>query len=420
MRIAYLVNQYPMVSISFIRREIAALEAMGLTVRRFAVRHWDGQLVDPADHEEARRTRYILSAGIAALSATLLVTVLTRPRRFLAALTLALRMGRRSQRGATRHLAYLAEACLLRRWLAHDQVTHVHTHFGTNSTTVALLTRVLGGPGYSFTVHGPEEFDQPMALGLPEKIDQAAFVVAVSSFGRSQLMRWCPHEQWEKLKVVHCGLDAMFLETSDTQVAIGGSVPPRLVCVGRLCEQKGQLLLVEAVGRLLREGVRVELVLVGDGEMRPQVEALVARLGIAANVRITGWATAQQVRQELLSARAMVLASFAEGLPVVLMEAMALGRVVVTTSIAGIPELVEDDRSGFLVPAGDVGTLVEVLRGVLTMGDNELQRIGQAAAERVRQRHDARREAARLVTHFRELAEFSEVTPAAGADARNP
>jgi colanic acid/amylovoran biosynthesis glycosyltransferase len=405
MRIAYLVNQYPMVSVSFIRREIAALEAMGLAVRRYAIRRWHGPLVDPADHAEVHKTQYILSAGVTGLSAAAIVTAITRPRRFLTAMGLAWRMGWRSQRGVGRHLAYLAEACVLRRWMVRDRITHVHTHFGTNSTTVAMLTRVLGGPGYSFTVHGPEEFDQPAALGLPEKIDRAAFVVGVSSFGRSQLMRWCPYEQWDKLKVVHCGLDAMFLETAGQADTTDASPsPPRLVCVGRLCEQKGQLLLVEAVGRLLRDGVSVELVLVGDGEMRPQVEALVSRLGIEASVRITGWATAQQVRQELLNARAMVLPSFAEGLPVVLMEAMALRCVVVTTCIAGIPELIEHGRSGLLVPAGDVEALVTALRQVMEMDDDTRRRIGDAAAERVRQRHDARQEAARLAEHFKTAA----------------
>jgi glycosyltransferase involved in cell wall biosynthesis len=299
--------------------------------------------------------------------------------------------------------------------MARDQINHVHTHFGTNSTTVALLTRVLGGPRYSFTVHGPEEFDQPAALGLPEKIDRAAFVVGVSSFGRSQLMRWCPHEQWDKLKVVHCGLDAMFLETAGQAHTTDASASsPRLVCVGRLCEQKGQLLLVEAVGRLVCEGIDVQLTLVGDGEMRPQIEALVSRLGIGASVHITGWATAQQVRQALLDARAMVLPSFAEGLPVVLMEAMALQRVVVTTYVAGIPELVQDGRSGLLVPAGDVEVLVDALRRVLRMEGRQLRDIGLAAAERVRQRHDARQEAARLADHFATAASCA-ATSAPGA-----
>jgi len=163
-------------------------------------------------------------------------------------------------------------------------------------------------------------------------------VVAISSFGRSQLYRWIPYTDWPKVEVVHCGLEAVF------HAGAARAVPsaPRLVCVGRLCEQKGQLLLVRAVAQLAAEGVALELVLAGDGEMRAEIEALITRHGLQAMVRITGWISSDQVREELLAARALTLPSFAEGLPVVVMEAMALRRPVLTTYVAGIAELVRD------------------------------------------------------------------------------
>jgi hypothetical protein len=206
-KIAYLVNRYPRTSHSFIRREILALEALGLEVRRYSLRPLDEKLVSEADQQELTRTRVILAAGAIAHALAVASASLRSPARFVRALALAVRLGWRSDRGLPRHLAYLAEACVLVRWLRQDPVDHVHAHFGTNPAAVAMLCHELGGPSFSFTVHGPEEFDKPEFLGLGEKIHRAAFVVAISSFGRSQLCRWSRYEDWEKIQVVRCGVE---------------------------------------------------------------------------------------------------------------------------------------------------------------------------------------------------------------------
>jgi glycosyltransferase involved in cell wall biosynthesis len=292
---------------------------------------------------------------------------------------------------------YLAEACLLRDWLEQAGCDHLHAHFGTNATEVAYLCEQLGGPGFSFTVHGPEEFDMPVALHIAEKVRQSRFVVAISSFGRSQLLRWISAADWSKIRVVHCGLDSEFLEQSPTPPP----ATPRLVCVGRLCEQKGQLLLLRAVHCLREQGTQVQLVLAGDGEMRPEIEALIAELDIADHVRITGWIGGPTVRQEILEARALVLPSFAEGLPVVLMEAMALGRPVISTYVAGIPELVIDGQTGWLIPAGDVQALSTAMKAALTLDDQRLVAMGSRARERALARHSIDIEAGKLAAHFR-------------------
>jgi glycosyltransferase involved in cell wall biosynthesis len=396
MKVAYLVNQYPHVSHSFIRREIAALEALGLAVERFSVRPSPADLVDPADVAERQRTQIILGAGAAGLLGALLTTAISRPLRWLRALRATLRLGRRSERGVLRHLIYLAEACVLRRRLHACGAGHLHAHFGTNSATVALLTRLLGGPPYSFTAHGPEEFDRPEMLSLGEKIENCAFVVGVSSFGRSQLYRWCAHDHWPKVQTVRCGVDAAFLGNGPQPIADSN----RLVCVGRLAEQKGQLLLLEALGQLAKAGVAFEMVLAGDGPMRSVIEKQRERLGLEGRVRITGWLSNDAVRQEIVAARALVLPSFAEGLPVVLMEALALGRPVVTTYIAGIPELVENGVNGWLIPAGSVEALAEALRQVLQTPVERLTQMGKDGAVRVAAMHDARTEAGKLLGLF--------------------
>lgn len=400
MRIAYFTNQYPKVSHSFIRSEIQALERLGLPVRRYALRGWEDELADPLDLEERRKTRYVLAEGGFGLVAAMVSLLFQAPSLFLRALGTAVRFGVCSPRGLLRHLAYLAEACVLRSWCHTEGIEHVHAHFGTNPAAVATLLRLLGGPPYSFTVHGPEEFDAPVALSLGEKIQHSAFVVAVSSFGRSQLYRWVGHAHWGKVHVVRCGLDNKFSDGAGLPVA----ETPRLVCVGRLCEQKGQLLLVEAVAALAAEGLALELVLAGDGELRDEVESLVAVRGLQSRVRVTGWLSSARVREEILAARAMVLPSFAEGLPVVIMEALALGRPVVTTYVAGIPELMTRGETGWLIPAGDVHALIAALREVLLANPVELDAMGRQGRAVVLERHDVNLEAAKLVRLFRNAA----------------
>ncbi len=401
MRVAYFINQYPKVSHSFIRREILALEAQGVTVQRLALRGWDAEIVDSEDAREREKTRYVLRQGVKGLLSSTLSSLLRHPVRFLAALRLAVSMASGSDRALPYHVIYLLEACQLVRWMQDFGAAHVHAHFGTNPAEVVMLARALGGPVYSFTVHGPEEFDKPQALGLAEKIRRAGFVVAISSYGRSQLYRWVEHAQWPKIRVVHCGLEAAFYDV----VPLAISKVPRLVCVGRLCEQKGQLLLLEAARKLSMQGVPFELVLAGDGEMRVDIERLIQAYGLVDRVSITGWVSSERVREEILAARALVLPSFAEGLPVVIMEAMALRRPVISTFVAGIPELVVAGKNGWLVPAGAVDELVAAMQEALTLPDSQMAVMGEAAYVRVTQRHAIAREAAKLLALFQEYQE---------------
>ncbi len=401
MKLAYFVNQYPKVSHTFIRREIAALEKLGLTVERMALRGWDAEVKGDEDLAERSRTRHVLSQGLPRLLLTALAVALSQPGAMWRALGCAWGVSQTAERPWPYHLMYLVEACTLLRWLQASGVTHVHAHFGTNSTEVVMLAHLLGGPRYSFTVHGPEEFDKPRFLHLARKVHHAAFVVAISSYGRSQLWRWLPAEDWPKVQVVHCALEAQFFAPIDSLVP---STAPRLLNIGRLCAQKGQLLLIEAAAQLVAEGVPFELVLAGDGEMRDPIEAAIRRHGLQSHVRITGWIDSATVRQELLAARALVLPSFAEGLPVVIMEAMAVGRPVVTTRIAGIPELVREGVDGWLVPPGSLGDLVAAMRQCLAADAAQLGAMGHAARLRVQERHDALTEARKLQALFEAAA----------------
>ena len=397
MRIAYLVNQYPAVSHSFIRREIRALEQLGFEVMRISIRGWDRPLADEEDRAERKRTRYVLRDPIVPLLFAVARMALVRPVRLLQAMRLTWRMSRTSKRPFYVDCAYLVEACRIEPWLRAAGIKHLHAHFGTNSAAVAMLVHELGGPPWSFTVHGSTEFDSVAFMNLNEKTRRSAFAVTVCSYGRSQLYRFVDYQYWPKIQIVHCGLEPAFYAGPDKEPQL-----QRLVCVGRLSAEKGQLLLVEAAARLAARNTEFQLVLVGDGEMHAEIKALVARYGLQGRISITGWLSSAQVHDQIQSARALVLPSSNEGLPVVIMEAMALRRPVIATYVAGIPELVQPGQHGWLVPAGDVVALADAMQACLAAPADEIARMGEAARQRVLDRHDVNTEARKLQKLFRE------------------
>ncbi len=397
MRIAYLTTAYPKVSHTFIRREIVELERRGNEVTRLAIRGAEGVIADPADREEAARTFVCLDQSPVRFAWSTLSTLLRHPSRFIRALATAVSLSRASERGLIKHLAYLAEATVLLRHLRGRGIEHLHVHFGTNACAVAMLMRILGGPPFSFTVHGPSEYDAPIGFSLGRKIEASSFVVAITSFGRSQLRRWVSPRLWDRIRIVRCGVGEDFLadgpEVSDVD---------RFVCVGRLTPQKGQIVLLEALALLRSRGRRPHLVLGGDGEMRPDVEAAIDRLGLREQVSITGWISEAEVRRHIAESRCMVMPSFAEGLPVVIMESLAMRRPVISTYIAGIPELVVPGEVGWLAPASDVDRLADCMLDALETPVERLREMGSRGRELVHGRHRIATEVERLEGFFRE------------------
>lgn len=395
MKIGYLINEYPKVSHSFVRREIEAVEKMGVEVEIFSIRPWSTDLADPLDLSHAKRTT-VLYDEANDLAGALKAEALANSRRLRTTTTAAVSLSRTSEKSAVYWSAYVAEAARLRQLCEERSVDHLHAHFGTNSAAVAMLCEMLGGPTFSFTVHGPEEFDRQVGLSLTEKIDRAAFTCAISSFGRSQLLRLAPTHRRQDIHVIHCGLQDSFF--SGPHRPIGEA--PNLVTVGRLSEQKGHWVLLDAAEELLRRGVEFSLTLVGDGELRSEVEAHIERSGLTDQVSITGWASENEVREALLNSRALVLPSFAEGLPVVIMEALALRRPVISTYVAGIPELVVPQECGWLVPAGDSESLADAMVDALHASPVSLDSMGAAGAARTREMHSVATEANKLVALF--------------------
>lgn len=395
--LAYLLNTYPAPSGTFIRNEIRALEELGHPVRRLAVRRFDGPLVDPADISERGRTRYLLDGNLGGLLAATLRAIVTNPRGLARALPAWRTLLQDSGGGLVRHAAYLMQAAFLREQSQRHGIMHVHSHFGNNAPAVAMLSFLMGGPTYSFTSHGPDEFVGAEKLSFGLKIEHASFVVAISDFCRNTLVglaRDVSHAG--KIHIARCGIDLEQFEPAPPVAADNQT----LVCVGRLCPQKGQVHIPAAVAALRQRFPALRVILVGDGPSRAEIAAEIAAHGVADQVILHGWGTNQQVRALISDSRALLLPSYAEGLPVVIMEAFAMGRPVISTTIAGIPELV-DESCGWLVPPGEHDALVAAMDDALAASPERLQRMGLEGRDRVTKQHDRRLLARRLDELFR-------------------
>ncbi len=395
MRIGYLMNAYPMTSTTFIRREIHAIEDEGVEVKRYAIRPWSEELVDERDKAEKEITFYLLVGRLGSLLGDLALECVTNPAGMARALATWVRLLFNAGQGFVPHVAYLLEAVSLKRQAVADGISHLHTHFSTNSAAVALLSQRLGGPAYSFTAHGPDEFVDWGRSSLALKIAEARFVIAISNYCRVLLARAGGMAHWDKLHIIGCGIDVDEFTPSDAPF---DDAP--FVSVGRLCPQKAQVLVVEAVAKVASKHPGLRVVLIGDGETREDVEAAIERHGIAQNVRLMGWRDNHEVRAELGRARALLLPSFAEGLPVVIMEALALGRPAISTYIAGIPELV-DEGCGWIIPAGSVDDIATAMEQALAAKPDVLKAKGAEGRKRVLDRHDIRKNAAALLDLIR-------------------
>lgn len=392
MKIAYLVNQYPLPTHTFVRREILGVEQFGIQVQRISIRDTGSDLPDSSDREEQTKTFAVLGRGAIGILLDVLFVLLANPVAWLRTLVHTYRLGWRSYSGPFRHLIYFAEACTVFRAVRREGSEHIHVHFGTNPTMVAMIVRMLGGPPYSFMIHGPGEWDSPELLHLEEKIRRAEFVTTITDFAQSQAYRWSKPEDWDKIHVVRCGVDQSFLGLEPQAIP----ETKKIVCVGRLGRSKGHPLLIRAAEQLVREGLDFEILLVGDGELRGLIEGMIAQRNLQDTVKVAGWLDEKMVRQAILESRAMVLPSFGEGLPVVIMEAFALARPVVSTRIAGIPELLREGVNGWLITPGNLDELVSALREVLHVPLDQLFEMGKKGRIAALERHDALREAEKL------------------------
>jgi len=372
------VSQYPGIHHTFLMREIRQLRSLNCDVCVASIRTPDRppEQLTPEEREEAQQTYFIKAAGPLGAAAAHAKVLISRPTRYAAGLLLAIRLGRWDPRRTLFHLLYFTEAILVGQWMMRKRLTHVHSHF---SSTVALLARRLFPITMSITIHGPDEFNDVAGFAMAQKVRDSLFVCAISNFARSQILRTCPAPEWRKIHVVALGVNPDIYTQSQFREAPD---PFEVISVGRLAPVKGHAILVEAVDLLRGQGRRVRLRIVGDGPERSNLEREVAARGLSGQVVFEGWLTQEKILALYRGADLFALSSFAEGVPVVLMEAMAMEIPCVAPCIHGIPELIEDGVSGLLVPPASPEKLADAI-GQLQDDGGLRRRIGAAGRQRI-------------------------------------
>jgi colanic acid/amylovoran biosynthesis glycosyltransferase len=363
--IAYVVSRYPTVSHSFIRREVQTLRARGVNIHTFSVRRpSDAEVLSPADQAERDRTFALLPCPPRVLGRAHLGALARSPVAYLRTLALAMRHRVPGPRSALWGLFHFGEAIVLADQLRQRGVGHVHSHFSNAGGVVGMLASRFLDIGWSLTIHGSKaDFQSPARVLLGDKVAATTFTACISRFCQGQLRQQSEAAVWDRIAVVRCGIELSKFPFR-ARPAIEGR-RARLLSVGRLAPEKGQLGLLEGFAELVRRGVDAELRLIGEGPERPRLEAAVVRLGIADRCTLPGAYPEKEIAREMAEADAFVLSSFIEGLPVVLMEAMASGLPVVAPALNGIPELVIDGQTGSLFPTGDWAGLASQLQNLL-------------------------------------------------------
>ena len=401
--ISYLVSRYPTLSMIFVLREVQGLRALGFRIETASINPPDRPVSEltAGEREEAARTYCVKCDGVGGALAAHLRTLMGNFGGYFRGLALAFSLAGLDLARLFLNFAYFTEALMVGAWMRRNGQSHLHVHLGSQAASVGLFTQRVFGVGYSLTVHGPDEFFDAEGMYLAEKIAAAGFIVCISNFTRSQLMRLSPPSAWSKFSVVRLGVDPAAFSPAPQPANENPHPAFEILCVGRLTPAKGQNVLIEAVGKMAREGRQVRLRLVGNGPDEASLRDCAARTTPPGVVVFEGAVNQDRIRGFYATADAFCLASFAEGLPVVLMEAMAMGIPCVSTFIAGIPELVRDSQDGLLVPASDVDALAEALARLMDEPDLR-QRLAASGRLRVQEQYDLARNVQALAAFFAE------------------
>lgn len=371
-RMAYLVSCYPAVSHTFILREVLQLKKRGFEIDIASInlpdRHPDA--MNSEEKREFEQTYYVKRDGVAgALKAHL--RGLRRPLNYFKTLGYALKLGGWNLRNMAYGLFYFTEALMLDKWMRAHQQHHLHVHFATAAANVGMILKHFSQITLSLTVHGPDEFYDVPGQWLKEKIRAADFIVCIGSYARSQMMYIAGEDNWSKFVECPLGVDTQQYSPFTLAPRSEKDQPFTILCVGRLVAAKGQRILINACQQLKNNGKDVHLVLVGTGPDEMHLKAQVTASGLDDNITFTGALNQEEVRQWYGKADVFALASFAEGIPVVLMEAMACGLPAISTRITGIPELIRDGVDGLLVAPAQVQELADAIE--LLMSDDDLR-----------------------------------------------
>lgn len=403
MRIAYFTSIYPRATDTFIQREVAGLRQRGHDVFTISTnKPGKEHLIGPEVQKIFDETAYLLPFNPFLLAWLNIQGLLFNTKRYLHAWKIALKSARPGIKGFLYQLFYFQESLLLVHQLKQHKIEHVHNHFGDSSGTITMLASLQSGVGYSITIHGPHIFFEPLVWALDLKLKYSKFIACISHYCKSQVMLFSDAEDWHKLKIVHCGIDFNHYQTVQTTKPTSNDQPVKLIYVGRLAPEKGVGVMINSLIQLKKEGINFELTLIGDGPERFALEQLVSSRGLQQNILFHGYANQDVVREKLLESDIFILPSFAEGVPVSFMEAMASGIPVVGTNVGGVSELIEHGVTGLIVSPADEDSLKNAISRYITEPELRLH-ISQAAREYVEREFNLDKELSKLSNHISEV-----------------
>jgi colanic acid/amylovoran biosynthesis glycosyltransferase len=398
MKLGYLISQYPALSHTFILREVRTLRRRGVDVRVVSVRRCDRPIAElSADEaEEAQHTFSVMGAGyLRALVANLRI-LCRHPLGYVRGLIYAWTLSRGAPKPILMHTFYFLEAVIAGDYFERQGITDIHTHF--SSTVLLILARIFS-VRYSLTAHGSEEFVDVVGFHLAEKVAGATFVATVAQYGMGQVLNASNPAHWHKVVVLPLGVDVDAFRPRTAPQRNRGE-PYRLLSVGRLSAPKGYPILIEAIALLRERGLNVKLTMVGEGPLRIVLEGQIALRGLGDLIHLAGACNHDHVVDFYDSSDAFVLSSFLEGIPVVLMEAMAMELPCVATWITGIPEIIENEVEGLLIPPASASAIADAV-GRLMEDPEEARRLGIAARRKVIAKYHLGRNVERLAQEFR-------------------
>lgn len=362
LRIAYLNTQYPSLSHTFIEREIRAVRARGIEVHTFTINPPRPQDVLGERHADEARNTYILKPSLLELLLSVSAAKLRWPIGYVKAMLALRTLFPPGIKSRVTSLGYLFEAARLALELNRRNLRHIHVHMANNGAAVALLACIIDPRlTYSLSIHGSAEFFDVHRLKLGEKTQRAAFVRCISNFCRAQVMAWSDPAAWEHFHVVHCAVDPQVLTPLPSRKESGEGSTLRLITVGRLVPIKGYPLLLDALAKVVATNPKVHLTMVGSGPLEQPLKDKVASLNLSTHVSMPGAISAEKLPDVLSDHDCLIVSSFMEGVPVVLMEAMSKGMLVISTAVGGVPELVTHDTNGLIIPPGSVDALANAI-----------------------------------------------------------
>ena len=399
MTIAYITQTFPSLTTTFIYREVLALERKGFHISTYAIWKPDENKLSPESRHLVNGTGYVFPVSRPDFLKAHLHFLATRPWKYLATAVYGLTRRGETWRNRQRTLFHFVEAVYLAKSMEEQEITHIHAHFTINAASIALILSRLLGVTFSFTAHNIFFTDR---LLLREKVEQAQFIVAISEFSRQYLNDLVPDNHLDKIFIVHCGL-------SPESFAPPQSEPendvPMIVFVAQLVERKGAPYLVEACKILAERDAHFHCVIIGGGAQETMLEQLIEHYDLDGQVELKGALFQEELKDYLDRADIFVLPCITtadgdiDGVPVSLMEAMAMQIPVISTDVSGIPELIQDNEEGLLVPEKNTEALADAIQKLL---DDKAfrEKLGQNARRKIIEEFDIDKNARQLASLF--------------------